>query len=201
MIHNCITCDTELTVGENWYKSAVKKCVYRCFICSRKIANATQYKRNPKSNPNRMHVNGKYIPKTHPLHKAGVYKSFGDAAFASLSNYNKSKEGEVYAIENKAWDGWIKIGMAVDAEDRLNSYQTSSPLRDYVLLHRSSFNDRRRAEAKAHKKAEAIAEERKGEWFKMSSFEATKVIMAIDNPDTNEVKQLTTAFDKTGYYK
>jgi hypothetical protein len=197
MIRNCITCDTELTVGENWYKSAVKKCVYRCFICSRKIANATQYKRNPKSNPNRMHVNGKYIPKTHPLHKAGVYKSFGDAAFASLSNYNKSKEGEVYAIENKAWDGWIKIGMAVDAEDRLNSYQTSSPLRDYVLLHRSSFNDRRRAEAKAHKKAEAIAEERKGEWFKMSSFEATKVIMAIDNPDTNEVKQLTTAFNKT----
>jgi hypothetical protein len=35
----------------------------------------------------------------------------------------------------------------------------------------------------------------------MSSFEATKVIMAIDNPDTNEVKQLTTAFNKTGYYK
>jgi DNA-directed RNA polymerase subunit RPC12/RpoP len=201
MIHNCITCDTELTVGENWYESAMKKRVYRCFTCSRKIANATQYKRNPKSNPNRMHVNGKYIPKTHPLHKAGVYKTFGDAAFDSLSNYNKSKEGEVYAIANKAWDGWIKIGMAVDAEDRLNSYQTSSPLRDYVLLHRSSFNDRRRAEAKAHKKAEAIAEERKGEWFKMSSFEATKIIMAIDNPDTNEVKQLTTAFDKTGYYK
>ena len=197
MIHNCITCDTELTVGENWYESAMKKCVYRCCICSRKIANATQYKRNPKSNPNRMHVNGKYIPKTHPLHKAGVYKTFGDAAFDSLSNYNKSKEGEVYAIANKAWDGWIKIGMAVDAEDRLNSYQTSSPLRDYVLLHRSFFNDRRRAEAEAHKKAETLAEERKGEWFKMSSFEATKVIMAIDNPDTNEVKQLTTAFNKT----
>ena len=118
-----------------------------------------------------------------------------------LALYDKNKEGEVYAIANPAWDGWIKIGMAVDAEDRLNSYQTSSPLRDYVLLHRSSFNDRRRAEAKAHKKAEAIAEERKGEWFKMSSFEATKIIMAIDNPDTNEVKQLTTAFDKTGYYK
>ena len=160
MIHNCITCDTELTVGENWYESSMKKCVYRCFICSRKIANATQYKRNPKSNPNRMHVNGKYIPKTHPLHKAGVYKSFGDAAFDALSNYN-----------------------------------------NYVLLHCSFFNDRRRAEAEAHNKAETLAEERKGEWFKMSSFEATKVIMAIDNPDTNEVKQLTTAFDKTGYYK
>jgi hypothetical protein len=160
-----------------------------------------QRKRNVNTNPERMYVNGKYVPNTHPLYKEGRYKSFGDAAFDSLSNYNKSKEGEVYAIANKAWDGWVKIGMAIDAEDRLNSYQTSSPLRDYILLHSSSFNDRRRAEAEAHKKAETLAEERKGEWFKMSSFEATKVIMAIDNPDINEVKQLTTAFDKTGYYK
>ena len=197
MINKCNRCEVVLVLKDNWLESQAKQCKYWCRSCM-KTSNAAS---NPIQNPKNMYINGKYISRSHPLHKAGIYKSFGDAAFAALSNYNKSKEGEVYAIENKAWDGWIKIGMAVDAEDRLNSYQTSSPLRDYVLLHRSSFNDRRRAEAKAHKKAEAIAEERKGEWFKMSSFEATKIIMAIDNPDTNEVKQLTTAFDKTGYYK
>ena len=184
----CTTCSTKLTI-DNWAQSWRNIGRKQCTSCSRDY--------NVSSNQNRMWVNGKYVPQSHPLYKAGRYKSFGDAAFDSLSNYNKSKEGEVYAIANKAWDGWIKIGMAVDAEDRLNSYQTSSPLRDYVLLHSSSFNDRRRAEAEAHKKAETLAEDRKGEWFKMSSFEATKVIMAIDNPDTNEVKQLTTAFNKT----
>ena len=65
-------------------------------------------------------------------------------------NYTTSKEGEVYVITNKAWDGWVKIGMAVDAEDRLNSYQTSSPHRDYILIHKEFFSDRRRAEAQAH---------------------------------------------------
>ena len=188
-INNCISCNVELELGNNWMESQAKQKKYWCNICKK------------EDNDRRMFVNSVHISRNHPLYKAGRYKSFGDAAFDSLSNYNKSKEGEVYAIANKAWNGWIKIGMAVDAEDRLNSYQTSSPLRDYVLLHRSFFNDRRRAEAEAHKKAETLAEERKGEWFKMSYFEATKVIMAIDNPDANEVKQLTTAFDKTGYYK
>ena len=191
---NCNMCNVELVKGVNRYINNTNNTCKNCW-------NLKMSKSNPKTNPKRMYVNGKYVPNTHPLYKEGRYKSFGDAAFDSLSNYNKSKEGEVYAIANKAWNGWIKIGMAVDAEDRLNSYQTSSPLRDYVLLHRSFFNDRRRAEAEAHKKAETLAEERKGEWFKMSYFEATKVIMAIDNPDANEVKQLTTAFDKTGYYK
>ena len=200
MIRNCRFCNVELS-EDNWYTSDMKSHVYGCKKCSKKRNDQYNPVHNPKNNPNRMYINGKYISKKHPLYKAGSYKSFDHAAFDSLSNYTKSKAGEVYAIANKAWDGWIKIGMAVDAEDRLNSYQTSSPLRDYVLLHCSFFNDRRRAEAEAHKKAETLAEERKGEWFKMSSFEATKVIMAIDNPDTNEVKQLTTAFDKTGYYK
>ncbi len=148
-------------------------------------------------NHTRMFVNGKYIPKSHPLYKVGNYKSFDDAAFSSLSNYNKSKEGEVYAIVNKAWDGWVKIGMAVDAEDRLNSYQTSSPHRDYILIHKEFFSDRRRAEAQAHREARKVAKKHNSEWFKLDVYTATLILKGLDKSMPDEVKQLTGAFEAT----
>jgi hypothetical protein len=37
-------------------------------------------------------------------------------------------------VISPAYPGWCKVGMAVDAEDRLKQYQTSSPYRDYKLV-------------------------------------------------------------------
>jgi len=194
-IKKCYFCDETLVVGKNWYPTWEASCIYRCKPC-----NKNQYvtPNNKIYNPKRMHVNGKYISTKHPLYKAGTYKSFGDAAFSSLLNYTKSKEGEVYVIANKAWSGWVKIGMTVDAEDRLSSYQTSSPYRDYLLLHKVFFADRRRAESTAHSLASEIAKERMNEWFRMSPSDAIKIINSLDNPNTNEVKPLK---DNQGYYK
>ena len=93
----------------------------------------------------------------------------------TLRSYNKVKSGEVYIIVNNAWPGWVKIGMAVYAEDRLTKYQTGSPLRDYVLAYSVYTEDRRKTEREAHKAAEAIAE-RNGEWFKMSIGQAKECI-------------------------
>lgn len=164
----CNSCGSELT-DDNWPMSWRKKDSFRfrCKSCSKDS--------NDKSNTNRMYVNGKYIPQTHPLYKAGRYKSFDDAAFSSLENYTRSKEGQVYIITNSAWPEWVKIGMAIDAEDRLNGYQTSSPMRDYKLMYAVSTDNRRKAEAAAHKAAEKIAE-RRGEWFKMSVGQAKECI-------------------------
>jgi len=128
-----------------------------------------------KKNKNRMFVNGKYVPKSHPLWKAGNYKSFDDAAFSSLENYERSNEGQVYIITNPSWPEWVKIGMAVDAEDRCNGYQTSSPFRDYKVVYAVDTKDRRKSEALAHIAAEKIAE-RRGEWFKMSIGQAKECI-------------------------
>tara|TARA_R100000234_G_scaffold110526_1_gene82969 strand:- start:131 stop:649 length:519 start_codon:yes stop_codon:yes gene_type:complete len=130
-------------------------------------------------NTNRMWVNGKYIKTDHPLHKAGRYKSFTDAAFSSLENYKNSKEGSIYAITNPAWKGWVKIGMTVDAKDRCITYQTSSPYRDYVLESYTNVKDRRLAEKLIHRQAEKIAEKRHGEWFKMPLDNAIKLVKEI----------------------
>ena len=83
------------------------------------------------------------------------------------------------AISNQAWPGWIKIGMAVDAEDRCSSYQTSSPLRDYVLEFCKMFDDKGVAEKTAHHNARRLASDSNGEWFKMSKHDAITVIEGV----------------------
>jgi hypothetical protein len=66
-----------------------------------------------------LYINGEYIPKNDPLHKVfkpGNYRNITDAVF-SQSSINQIQQGYVYIITNKAWLGWVKIGMAIDAED------------------------------------------------------------------------------------
>lgn len=73
------------------------------------------------------------------------------------------KPGFVYAITNPAWSDYIKIGCAIDVYDRLNSYQTSSPKRDYKLETYVFVDDRLNFEKMIHNKYECD-----GEWVKTS---------------------------------
>ena len=107
----------------------------------------------------------RYVLQDHPLYKAGRYKGFEDAAFSSLENFKDNPQGQVYVITNPAWEGWVKVGMAVDAEDRAGNYQTSSPYRDYELAYVVDTPDRRATEAEAHKRLSDMFEQR-NEWFK-----------------------------------
>lgn len=74
-------------------------------------------------------------------------------------------EGFLYIIENKAWPNYYKIGMTLDTEERLRSYQTYSPKRDYVLRSYRFFKNRRQAEKELHKLLEN--ERAEGEWFEL----------------------------------
>lgn len=139
--------------GEWWYKGA------------RDGQKRQRVESHNKKNNSRMFVNGKYVPKSHPLYKEGRYKGFEDAAFSSLANYKDNPQGQVYVITNPAWEGWVKVGMAVDAEDRAGNYQTSSPYRDYELAYVVDTPDRRATEAEAHKRLSDMFEQR-NEWFK-----------------------------------
>jgi hypothetical protein len=140
------------------------------------------YKDNPeavwKRDQTKMFVNGKYIPKSHPLHKPGRYKTFEDAAFSSLEKYESSTEGQVYVIVNPNFPEWVKVGMAVDAADRLNNYQTSSPFRDYVLNYSWDVKDRRAAESEAHSELQKLYE-RRSEWFKCTPEQAQEVVLGL----------------------
>ena len=172
---NCIKCDVLLTEN-NWYVSSKKGRVYICAPCRREHSNKIA---NPKRNPQRMYVNGKYVPKTHPLYKAGRFKTFEGAAFSALQGYEKTNEGYVYIITNPCWSNWVKVGMAIDAKDRCNQYQTSSPHRDYKLCYSKFFDDRSSAEKKAHTLLKKEAEDNKGEWFKIKQDIAQEIIETL----------------------
>ena len=140
------------------------------------------YKNNPETmrswNKTRMWVNGKYVSQSHPLHKPGRYKNFEAAAFSSLAKYESSVEGQVYVIVNPSFPEWVKVGMAIDSEDRLNNYQTSSPFRDYVLNYKWNVSDRRAAESEAHTELQKMYE-RRSEWFKCTPEQAQEVVSGI----------------------
>ncbi len=122
-----------------------------------------------------MWVNGRYISRKHPLYRPGRYRTFEDAAFAALSHDSRPKQGVIYVVTNPAWPDWVKVGRAVDADDRTNSYQTGSPLRDYKLEWSQPVWDRMAAEAEAHKRLAKVAEQ-SNEWFKIGVAEAIQII-------------------------
>ena len=79
---------------------------------------------------------------------------------------SQRKEGYVYVIHNKAWPEWVKVGRSVLTERRFNSYQTSSPFRDYELAGDVYFEDAIVAERVVHSGLTAYGIESNGEWFK-----------------------------------
>lgn len=138
-----------------------------------------------KKNDTRMFVAGKYVSKSHPLHKPGNYKTFEQAAFQSLGKYKELNEGFVYIISNKAWQGWIKVGRAADVQDRFKHYQTFSPFRDYKLEYGKFVTDCKKIELLWHKKLSKMVPHQK-EWYKIHFVDA---ILELDGIIYNEEKK------------
>ena len=172
---NCNFCGVELVLGINYSDYAYNSRDYSCKKCHLKLHKALSI----KTNKERMFVNGKYVSTKHPLYKPGRYKTFEGAAFASLKGYEKTNEGYVYIITNPCWSNWVKVGMAIDAKDRCNQYQTASPHRDYKLCYSKFFDDRSSAEKKAHTLLKKESEDNKGEWFKIKQDIAQEIIEAL----------------------
>jgi hypothetical protein len=92
-------------------------------------------------------------------------RSVAAAATATKGSQVDLPIGFVYIVTNPAWPGHVKIGCALDYEQRLASYQTSCPLRDYRLEYVQFFEDRRAGERAVHFALAACRVEGT-EWFK-----------------------------------
>ena len=145
---HCNHCSVELT-EDVWAVGNVRKGNYICKTCDSIKGRKNRLKRKAR-------LLGEYM----------------------YRQYSGVKEGAVYIITNKAWEGWIKVGMAIDAEDRLKSYQTSSPFRDYTLLYVYEVNDRRAGESAAHAR---LAKEcdNINEWFRIPHAVANELILEV----------------------
>jgi len=78
-----------------------------------------------------------------------------------------NKSGYLYIIQNPAWPNWLKIGITDNLDKRLQSYQTSSPFRDYKLLYSLNHPDYKIAEKKIKESMKPFAKANKNEWFEV----------------------------------
>jgi len=149
--------------------------------------NAQRYDTVVKRNRNRMYVNGKYIPVSHPFHTAGRYvwdKTALDS-FNTLSNIelvNIDTSGEIYIIENPLFEGWVKVGMAIDSKKRLKDYFTYTPQKNeesYKLIHTIEVKNRMVAESEIHNQLESECNRIK-EWFQISSERAKEIVSGYE---------------------
>ena len=149
-IKNCNHCELLLT-EDNWCVGNVKKNNYICRKCDSIKAKMNRLKR--------------------------LAKTIGQLAYRK---YNDIKDGHVYIISNPAWEGWYKVGMAIDANDRCSGYQTSSPFRDYMIRYSKYFSKRREAERLVHETLKENNIEYKGEWFKTDLLTIQTIIKDIE---------------------
>lgn len=88
--------------------------------------------------------------------------------------------GFLYVITNPAWDGYYKVGKTTNLSNRLATYMTGSPLRDYSYLFTIEVDDVNGAERLALQKLSEYYEI-KGEWVVASKHEAIiKILEAIN---------------------
>ena len=150
-IKNCNHCDLLLT-EDNWYISNVKKYNYIC--------NSCDTIKNRKNKLKRLAL------------------TIGQIVYGK---YDKVKRGHIYVVSNPAWKGWYKVGMAIDADDRCRTYQTSSPFRDFKLEYAEFFNNRKTTEKIVHDKLITSGYENKGEWFNTSLNKIKTIIKDVQH--------------------
>lgn len=75
--------------------------------------------------------------------------------------------GYLYIISNTAWPSWIKVGSTSNIKNRLNTYQTSSPFRNYVLIFLIKIIDYKDAERDVRDFMRPFAKSIKNEWFEV----------------------------------
>lgn len=80
------------------------------------------------------------------------------------ANVSQIKAGMVYLLENPAFQDHFKIGMTVDIDARLQTYQTSDPFRSFKFKHYEFVLDRKYTEKRILKNFKLSVE--KGEWVK-----------------------------------
>lgn len=172
-----------------FYKHKKNGYFSKCKVCHK----AYMASRHSKTNSRRMYVGSEYVPMTHKLHVDGgrfplwkaVYEFWGLVPPTQLKDEEvDSKQGVVYIIYNRAFDGWYKVGKAGSLAARLTSYQTADPHRGYKPVYHVFFDDCKAAEDQVLSVIEADDKLIKSHEWVMGSIDRIRKI--IDEVKRNE---------------
>lgn len=75
--------------------------------------------------------------------------------------------GYLYIISNENFPGWIKVGVTKDLKNRLHTYQTASPYRNYVLEYSLFHPEYLQAEKQIKETMKYFAKSIKNEWYEV----------------------------------
>ena len=91
-------------------------------------------------------------------------------------------DGYLYLITNSAWPGWIKVGTTKNINNRLRTYQTGSPFRDYNIVYSVKHPAYLEAEKRIKKQMKHFASDIRNEWFKINvNIAKDSLIEQLDN--------------------
>ena len=76
--------------------------------------------------------------------------------------------GYLYVITNKAFEGWVKVGVTGNLTKRLHTYQTGDPMRRYNVVYSIDHPNYKEAEKKIREVMKHFASDIKGEWYKVN---------------------------------
>jgi hypothetical protein len=84
-----------------------------------------------------------------------------------IGEQTEIKEGFVYLVENEVYPGWIKVGMTIDYESRIGTYNIYDPFNKFKFVSLSFVKDRRSKEQELIEIFKIHSLSIKGEWFKI----------------------------------
>lgn len=85
------------------------------------------------------------------------------------------KSGYIYLITNPAWSEYVKLGYSNNTKIRLNTYQTCSPLKDFIICYQTYTNNVTLIENTFREKFGYDY----GEWYKVNICEAINIIETL----------------------
>lgn len=87
----------------------------------------------------------------------------------------KPKKGYIYCLTNKAFTGWVKVGLTTNPKHRLDGYNTGDPFRAYAYEYLHEVDDVYEAERSVHGVLNETVESTY-EWFNLDVDQAIKII-------------------------
>lgn len=97
----------------------------------------------------------------------------------SPTEQTKIREGFVYLIKNDIWSDWVKVGMTLDYNSRISTYNIYDPLNNFSYIDIKWTDDRINAEQHLLKVFSIHADCVKGEWFKIPLDKAKALMQTL----------------------
>lgn len=97
--------------------------------------------------------------------------------------------GYLYIVINDAFPGWVKVGTTSNLTQRIHTYQTGDPFRNYRIVFSLHHPDFRQAEKKIKDTIKPFALSIRNEWYEIDlQMAKSRLIEVLESYENGEWK-------------